>query len=452
VSLAAGSASRFLTQSPNADIYRWALAAVERRNYRIYDPSYALANDPFVYDRMLQVPVVKHGVMQRAAMVAGREWSCVPGDASPEAAQKARLANDWLRLIDRFDSARNRLAQAFFYGSTYEEMRGDFERVRLASDDRPRRWYVVRDMKNVDKRRFTRWRSFRDGTAQDQPLDATPASEWVMSDIVTNQWQRVDEPERFVKHVYDDREQFLGYGSGLVDALYWSVFALGIAEREGLGGLERWAQGWVTAKVGAERAGKKGRDNDSIVDEWVSVLEAQRSRHVLVYGEGDEVNVIEPTGAGHQIVVDYCNMLKTDITRLCLGAQRPSGGGGESQTGARAQAETEATTTESVIQFDQSQIDDTVSHDVIGYWVYMNTPILREMGLDEAADPKFVSLKQKVEDPLKNAQVIETALRAGVPLPEEWVYERIGAPRPKPGERVIEPRAVPAMQPGAFAA
>lgn len=431
----AGNPYPLFTQRPNGDLYNWALTMAERRRTRIYDPSFGLASDAHVYEKLLRIPTIKHGVVQRASQVSGKDWTTVPATSRSEDVRLAHVMNDLIAEIGHFDAARFRLAHSFFYGSTYEEMRGDFERVRLTHDDKSRRWFVVREMKNVDKRRFTRWRGFEGGDPE--------RSEWVMWDTRKSRWARVTDPDRFVKHVYDDREQMLGFGTGLVDSLFWAAYALSEAETQGLSGLERWAQGWIVAKVGEERAGSTDRTNDDVVSRWVDKLRNQRSHHVLVHGAQDQIEVHETSGSGHAIVVDFCNMIKTDITRLILGSQRPTGGGGEGASGARAQASVEAESTEAVIQYDQGELDECISHDLIGYLWRMNRPIFVEMGLGSARLPKFQSVKQRIEDPEVNSRVVETLLRAGVPLVEEEVYAKAGFRVPRANERVIEPRPAP---------
>lgn len=428
------------TQRPNGDIYNWHLSAVERLRGRVYDPSFALASDPLVYEKMLRVPVIKHGVVQRAAEVAGREWTCVPASEDEADVRLARVVRDLLGHIGHFDAARNRLAQAFFYGSAYEEMRGDFQCLKLSHDDRVRRWYVVTDLKNVDRRRFTRWHV---------ALGPKQSSEWVMWGAQGGKWSPIDNPELFVKHTYDDREQYLGFGSGVADALFWCAYALTVAEREGLAGLERWSQGWIIAKVGEDRAASVSRTNDDIVEEWRDKLVAQRSRHVLVHGASDEVQVVETSGSGHRICIEFCEMLKSDATRLLTGSLRPTGGGGGSATGARAQASVEADSSEAIYRLDQSEADEVWTHDLIGYVCDMNRPILREMGLGHARRPRFATVRQKNESPTENATVAATLLGAGVRLVEEDVYTKTGFRMPKPGEKVIEPRAPVAVPFGA---
>lgn len=429
-----------LRQSPHADLYNYALRAVYANQWRIYDPSFALAQDPDIYRKMREDANIELACQQRAAMVAGRDWIVAPASDDPDDVRLATLETAWLKRIRRFDQARERLAWAFFYGTTYEEMRGDFATTRLAGDDSPRRWFLLTQFENVRKMRFGRFRA-PDGGLEWRMFSVDPKAggRWVpLTD---------DEAAWYVKHGHEDTEETLKYGRGIVDSLYWSFFAKGIALNQGLAGLERWAQGWITAKVSGDREGSVDRDNDTVIDTWLQKLDEMRSRHALVYGQGDELQVVETSGAGHEIVSWFITYLDSQTTRLILGSLLPSGGG-DASAGSLARSQTEANMTERRIQMDQAAEDDTITSDVLGLFHRMNRATLRDIGLGDAQPGHFQTLAQERQDPLKEAEVAQIALQSGIPLPSAEVYKRLGYPKPKKGEDVIEPMSAPVAGPG----
>lgn len=434
------SGSDLIFRSIHGDIYNWALTSVYRGDRRVYDPSYALSRDPNIYAMMRRDPNIELALTKRATMVAGREWTVEPASEDKADVRKAALQAGLLRLARRMDSARRRSALAFFYGRTYEQMRGTFRTMRLAGDNAARRWWTIDQFKHVDHRRFK----------QEHRTDHQTGESWVewwMWHVQDGTWVRLEDHRFFLKHDYEDLEEALGFSRGLVEALYWAFFAKGIAQREGLQGLERWAQGWVTAKVDLEREASTGKTTDQIIANWIATLKAQRTEHILVYGQNDEVEVIEPTGAGHQIVTDFLTYLDSQCTRLILGAVLPTGGGDQA-AGSFARSRTEADSTEEIIQFDQQANDEAWSSDVLGLLTYMNAPVFRSMGLGEARDGVFRSSRQKAEDPTKNADVLAKATRdIRLPVLRKEAYAKLGLTMPKQGEDVIEPPPQP--QPGA---
>lgn len=430
-----------IPQAMMGDQYARWLAATEFRRHRIYDPSFALSTDPSVYERMMRIAWIKMAVDFRAKSAAGNGVRCVPASGSDADVRAALLCNGLLEHVRHMTPARARLALAFFYGSTFEEMRGEMKRIQLPGDTKPRRWFVVTQFKNVDKRRFGKFRNPTTGEA-----------EWKMMHGRTSLWEKIEHPETLIKHVYEDREQYLGWGSGLADALFWVAYAYTSAMEYGLVGLKRWAKGIVKAKVGPDRKASKDRSNDDILDEYIEKLLAMYERGVLAHGATDEIELMESNGSGHEIVSQFTESLKTDGTRLILGSLRPTGGGGDMATGARAQAETEADMFNVLVRFDQKDLDETLSHDYIGYLMDVNRVIFREAGCAGANPPRLVTVQAKRENPVESADVAAKLLGAGVPLVAEDVYEKTGFRRPSLGDELIEPREVPQMPAFPFSA
>lgn len=413
-------------QKPSGDLYAWALSSVVRQNWRIYDTSYGLANDPLVYEKMLREPEIALNVALRASMVIGSEWELQPASEDEDDIRLAKLLDGLLREADRFEAALKRLATAFFYGTAYEEMRGETDWLRLPGDEKRRQWWVLRQFQNIDKRRFSRFSN-------------QGALGWKMWSVTDMNWQSVVHPERVIKHLYDDREEYLGYGGGIVDALYWAFFAKGIALDKGLNGLERWADGWVTAKVSADRVGSTDRDNDAVVARWIDKLKRMRAGHVIVYSGDEEIDVKETSGAGHQIVVDFLTYLDSQMARLILGSLLPSGGGSAGGTaGSFSRSQTEKQMTESLIADDRRLLCGTVSSDVVGLLFEMNKPTFTDLGLRHARLPKFAAMTGGSESTKEAAETASAALGAGADLPAEQFYKKIGYRVPRKGERVIK--------------
>ncbi|MGB0972966.1 MAG: hypothetical protein ACPGVG_18720, partial [Mycobacterium sp.] len=68
-------------------------------------------------------------------------------------------------------------------------------------------------------------------------------------------------------HTADEPESALGRGDGVIEASYWFYYAKQIVMREGLQGLERWAQGWVIFKQDAKADAAPDDDNEALMAE-----------------------------------------------------------------------------------------------------------------------------------------------------------------------------------------
>lgn len=422
------TSTKLIPQVPGSDIYSWRLQGVYRSQYRIYDPSNALAEDPLVFEKMRQDPIIELCCCQRAAMVAGRDWTVVPATDNEKDVRLAKIQTAWLQNVRKFDQARERLAWAFFYSSAYEEMRGTNQRTVLGDEEPLARWWCLEQFENIDKRRFQRFREGDDNHV------------WRIWDLREGRYCDIPESDIpfYVRHAVEDREQYLKYARGLVDALYFAHYAKGIALSRGLEGLDTFARGWITAKIGQERAASTDRTNEDIRDTWIDELEKMRARHVLAYGSDDEVALVETTGAGHKIVTDFLEYLDGQMTRLILGSLRPTGGGAAFATGARAQAETESNMTEARIQMDQAALDDTISGEVLGLFMKMNMPTLRDLGLGDARSGKFRSIRQKEDSPETVNARIDTAARNKIPLVKSQVYEVLNMDQPGEEDEVFD--------------
>lgn len=421
-------------RSVNSDLFAWAYTAAIDGNKRIFDPSFALAKDPDIPAKMRRDPIIDQALRHTQQMVAGRKWDVEPGGPTEADRYLATIVRDWLENIRRFDQTRYRLAEARFRGASYEGVEGDYAWRQLGEDQHTRRWWMAAFTKHIDKRML---RQVNKGHGSE------PDIAWEMFSL-DRKWVELDEDKErgILKHAFDVRMDTLGYAGGLIEPLYWSFFAKGIALQEGLNGLETWARGWITMQMDSKRKAGTAKENDDRVATAITTLENMRSRHVLVYGKDEDLNVESGPTQGHQIVTEFIAYLDACMTRLILGSLLPSGGG--SDVGSFARAETESEMTESQIQFEQAASEETLTSDLIGLFMHVNRNVIREAGLGGARRPLYRTVREKVEDPEKNATVIGQALQNGVPVRTEDIYQKLGLTKPEDGDDVIEGVASPA--------
>lgn len=395
------------------------------------DPDVALASDPDIYAKVMRDPVFATAILQRLHSVAGNEWFAESATDKPEDKAAAAIFEELLTYIKNFSQARFLLVPVI-RGRTYGYCEGK-RRKLVVDENKPMDWYIVNRIRDIDKRRI---RIFTDNTPTENGRDIH--LRMTIGEIGGYDW--VDIPTwaqpALIRAVYQDREERLGMGEGLMTPIYYYFYAKGKVWQEGLQGLERWAQGIVSAKVNLEREGDTGVTNLQVAAEWIDVINEMRSRHALVYGEGDEFQVHETSGTGHQMVTDMLNYCDQAVYRLLTGSVRP--GGMDTETGARAAAETEQDTSDILIQYDRGLLDEAFTQYLFKLLWNQNRAIFADLGLKKARMPRFKTAKERHEDPQAVATVVQTLLGAGVPLVKQEVYERAGFRMPAEEEEIFE--------------
>jgi len=444
----------FVQQSYQQDIYSQALASIWNLYDKLPDISYANSKDIDIWEIVQRDPKIRQGIQQRLNRVAGPTWGIFAGDDKREDSKRlASVVEDSFHRIPHFRDIRRRLASSVFRGMSVEFMQGKRREIQLGSYP-PLNWWCITKMTNVDPRRFV-IRPVKeqriDGTTRVRgELNISVLLDENLKHVKTSLYRyvKVEHPEWFVRVIYEDEESRLGQGRGLLESIYFYHWVKQIVIREGLQGLERWSQGIIVGKMDENREASTSKTNEDLRDEMVDVLNKMRSRHVVVVGKEDEVEVLTGGGEGHQIVTSFLNYVDNSLMALCTGAILPSGGAQES--GSLARAEVEQDTQESIVQYDRDKIDEDLTTDMIGLFLRVNQPQLAATGLLAAAmetPPKFKTVQEKMEDPDKAVDRVVKLHNAGIPLSEEEVYQKIGFSPIKPGERTLASIAAPKLPP-----
>lgn len=420
--------SELRTRHQAQQLYVRALTAAWRNGVPVVDPSVWLARDPEVEEKMLRDADIAHAVGFRRHLIAGQRWSLQPRFDNAMAPLAVMVGSALVDEIERFSEARMGLARAFFSGARFARIHGE-PQVLTLGDGRPRTWWVPRRIEDVDKRTFRTVPKVVDG----EELSAT----WERWDVASGQFvpQSLWEATRTIHHVYQDDQASLGHGRALRDALGWWWYAKTHVLQESLSAVERFAQGIVTAKVQGARDADTGLPNTELIQEWQNVLEDLRSRHVLVYDASDTVETIAPSGEGWQLLQSIRDELRTTIHTLVLGANLTTSA---SEGGSYALAEIQENSTEALIQFDRSALEETLSKNLMGCLWAFNHVNLVELGI--AGDqPRLKLTQEKRQDPQQRVAVAQALNGMGVELALEDVLEQTGFRKPEPGEVLVAP-------------
>jgi phage gp29-like protein len=423
---------QLIPRGAQSDRYPHELSAAFRDGMRLYDPDFALTQDEEIYEKVETDAVIAHAMQQRRHLVAGPEWQIVPGGTDPASKALASVVEDIVLKSSRVGiaSARFNLAKAVFCGSTYAAMYGR-RRLFGAGGLVPQNWWVPTEIKDIDKRRV-----------RSMIVDGHPQEEiW---DVPSMSWKPVENPRWLIRHVYNDDESSLGRGKGLLKAIYYYFRAKAVILARGLDGAEHWAHGKAFWGIDHAAALSSGQTMEQVYRQYLDAYDKMRSKHVMIHNAADKFTHVDGPGQGHQIVIDLLGYLDSGIRIVVLGANLPTEA---TEGGSYALGKVQENSTDALIRYDTSLLDDTMTRDLLGLVLDLNRPQIVAAGLAGAEMPRFVTVREKASDPLQTSQVIQNALGAGIPLRRDEVYERLGFSIPGPDDEIVEPRSPAAPSP-----
>jgi hypothetical protein len=355
---------------------------------------------------------------------AGSEPAIVPAGKTPGEARAALIFETALGMCEGFSSARYNSAKAVLLGRSYQFIAGERRLCALWDGGPKLNWWIPTGFEDVDRRRF-QFVPIRPG---EPGAPATGyGSRLQMFSLGNSSWLDID-PAFFIRAIYDETEGRLGYGNGILGAVYFHHYSQAVVLREGLQGIERWAQGLTVAKVKGSRLGSPGKNNDAQRRKWLATLEKMRARNSLVMEEGDDVSVIFPSGTGGQIVMDMLHYID-DITRARInGSVLPLGGGQE--VGSNARSETEQDESDMMVRFDRKQLDECWTRDLVGAFWRNNRALLYACGLGDVRPPKFKTVISEEESPSQFLAQAKTVIECGAEIVSEEFYRRAGLKMP----------------------
>lgn len=412
-------------------LYVHALTAAYRSGTWLYDPDFASLQDVEIWEKLNRDATVRQMISQRCHAVSGRRWIIQPADPDdPQCVKAAEVMDDLVRKVRRFSAGKLLLAKGVFRGSSFSYMQS----ARINEDisgTGVRNWWTVTQLQDIDRRRIRRV-PVRDKQGK---LSGVEMQIWSVQD---EQWKHLDRNARraLIELVYDDEEERLGYGRGLLESMYFYYYAKSQVLRYGLQGLQRWALGLLIAKVGPEATGSDTRTNDDIAAQMASQLKAHDSANILVMDGRDHVEPHETSGTGHEIVMSLLNYLDDSMRGLALGSVLPSGGG--SQVGSLARAAIEQETSEQLMQYDAALLHEALTNHLVGALWDMNLENFQSI-CPGARMPIMTVVQEKFKDPKIAVEIVKTALEAQIPLVREEVHDAIGFSQPRPGQEIYEP-------------
>lgn len=424
------------SRNVNQELYVRALSSAYRGGYRVYDPDYALSKEPDPYEKVRKDPVIAAAIEDRLHGVAGPGWKWESASDREDDKAVAEIFTEATNHCENFMEARYELAQAVILNRSYAYMEGGRVWDCFADTETVQNWWCPTYLRDIDRRRF-RYAPFH--YTNPDTNEAAFVTNLELYSVERNRWEVVQHPEWYIQHIYADEEARLGYGRGLLEAIYFYHYAKTVVLREGLSALEKFARGILVGKIAGMRSGSKDKSNAAMQAAFQSTLQDMMARHVVTMDKNDDITVLEGSATGNAMIVEFLNYLDQAIIRLVTGSLLPMGMA--SDVGSAARSGTEADTREALYQYDRQLLDNTITKYLGGkIWQY-NRAQFAAVGLGGARKPKFRTVQEPKEDHKANAEVATILLNSGVPLPKDEVYKRTGWTRPGPDDEVFEKAA-----------
>ena len=437
-------------RSQNDLLYAYQLSAAYRSPW-VFDPDMALRSEPDIWEIIRNEPVVLAELERRNRNVV-RPWRVIANrhatkskniskGMKDDSKKLAGIVGEGIGYIAEFNAARRRLADAFTIGRTYEFIHWDKRDIAL--DGLPKmEWYIPERMTNVDRRRIhwvTDWS--KGGFIEKIGVHLE------MFDSNKYGWFRISNDMRrnLVEYVFTNEEDRVGYGRGTIQALYFAHYCKTVGVKKMSEGMDRYANGIMKIKLDGLRQASTTKTNEDLLAAAKKVAENYRSEHYMVMEETDDVEIQDAPAGALKFSMEYIRYWDETIARLFNGSVRPSGHGG-GKSGARAESETQADTSEAYYQDDRRHLDEILERDLVHAFLYHNWHNIVKLGLDEAKPPHFTSDQIKRQDALTELQINKESVLAGAPIMKSEWYETINRTPPDEDEEVISLEDIQAME------
>lgn len=428
-------------RSLQVDLYDFALAAdYGYDGQRIYSPSLAWSRDPDIVERMLRDPSISGDLQQYQAEVSGTKFAIEARGKDPYSKKVAEWMEevcDDLNIFEtRVKAARSILtAQEFFFPES------DSPRKLCSYGGVIGNFWIPTSLHQMDQRRFrtnvTTTPNLETGRViVDQSLTYFEPHVDPIRKSIHWKWEKVQDPNRLLRFIWDNDESRLGQGRGLMEAVYpWWYYATKAMNSWSNAG-ERFGEGFLVALIDDARVGAVGRDNATIQQAYLDKLDAMRARHRMAMSKNDSIQVIEP-GQGYKMLVELVEFCYRNITRCILGAVLPTGGAGSEGSAPKGGSGTQAASTSTRVALHQRLLDETFTKQFLGLlWEQNCAEFYRiDPGFEGAKLPRFVTTVETSNDPSKNIVVMTAMLGVeGFDLCKDDAYEAAGRKMPTPDD------------------
>jgi hypothetical protein len=422
-----------------------------------FDPALGLAEDPEFYEKVLRDSAVASALDHLQKLVVGSDFYHQPRGDTREDRVLAKVLDELQQETEDFPTSLYNLAAASWKGATWAELRLA-RRILRIGDGKPRVWTVIREAKDVDKRRFRLTRAA--ATPITENLSRAPGGSPRLLDAagspykgpLTTKWRwefnrgygsanstsawyapltDVAPLDQWCLHRVDTSERGLGYGYGLAEDLYFGIYAKGAVVKNLLQAIDRFGQGFLIQKVpGLRMGGPGGMTPEQKIQAVVGTLRKYRSQNVYACDADDEIQVEGVPGESIDACMRVISYFDDMHTMRILASTRSMGG---KEGGAFAQAKVEEGSSDANVAFLRSPLEERWTNTGTRLLVKKNAGNLAELGIPTfLSTPRLRLRGRKMLDPEKAAVALDMAIKLRLPLVKREVYDLLEFSQPNP--------------------
>lgn len=436
----------------------------------LWDPAYALSQDPEVYEKMLRDIVVSGALDHLQRSIVGHDFSFEPEEDTKQGRDLATVVEALTKKQRFFPQSLYNLSRATFKGAAWARIYPKKMKLKIF-DGVEREWTVVDKVRDVDKRRFRLTQSHASeldgqhgsaltslekaalvektpGLNSPTGYDAGPLGNfrwefdkgWDGRNSSSMWWQSLERAapyDHWVLHVPDTSEQGMSYGYGLADELYYFFWLKASFLRWAAQSAERYGQGFLVAKTKALREYMaKGYSQAAAMAATVQVMRTVRSENFIAVDELTDFTMIDMPGEGMRWIFEWVKYLDNGMTKRILAALQPTGG--SDSTGGFSSAKVEEGSTESMISYLRSPLEETWTNTVVRFLVEHNEANLRELGLWGIGLSRLRLKGKESRDIEQMIKVFQLARELEIPMSRSYFYSVFNVPAPNEDADVIK--------------
>lgn len=415
----------------------------------IEPPDFAKGRDEQVLLKMQRDAVVFKAMTMRRHRAAGTEVFFVADDKIDR--PLIPYFEALTRRIPNFSQSRLALTTAIFEGRGWLKMMGRQRKFRISPDVEQREWWYPGHLGHIGADAIKREWEVLPEVDPDGKSHERRKYYWATYDDENQAWLRVeDEQEKhYIKVVYHDDAYSLGYGRGLIDAIYFYWYNKTHLFQQLLQAADRFGTPWIIAKIIGQLSGVDGGegidDPEQHAADLIAALEKMRSANILIVdGEHDEISTLDFDGRGAEGMIrllDYCDK---GIVEALLGSSMPTGGG---QSGSFARAQVEQESTNNMLSMDTKILEEALQDMVWLMWD-LNLPNFSQIQAPggqflSTLNPPRIKIRTSEETTLEKQDRVRLALEMldrGLPFLKGEFYDLIDFTQPdEDDEDILQP-------------
>lgn len=360
------------------------------------------------YYEILQTDAtIKHGMHLLSLMVAGDSWEIEGPNA-----RFNFLVTKAFKNIERFTHARKSMVEkSVLFGLSVQQKEWKKE---IWPEYGRMVWNIPKRLKEVDRRRMRLERDLA-GIGDKNNVYWTIWSPEVDQYVVLEDKNKNPRAKYSLQNYlwmwYEFEElspMYRGFGECLYILAYIKKNTIqywgNLAEHFGTPFIIASINAAKAAYNMATNAGTGAQDAQTIIDNWLDILENMRSRHVAVKPEHDSIDIHEAGSVGQNILKELIEYVDQKIELLLLGSelvtQAPS-------VGSYALGQIHEGATASIVLYNRQNIEEILSRDLIRDFYLKNRMNFYSLGIKHFPCDTTLKIKSTKEERKWNIEAAE---------------------------------------------